>query len=370
VRAVSDVDPYVTIARLAATRDSQRLAFTLSTLDSPAREIIETLGRHTLIRQILAVLGDGDTFLQLPDALRAGLEEWRYRRWPSTPRLVAVYTHASSTLHRAGVPALLLKGFHFACRLYGDVAHRPQFDIDLLVRGRDFKRAIRALEDARFERHGYDAHSRTLRFDGVKLDLHRTLVRAPVFGAGERGWWASAVTAHAGPLTFRTLSDDWALVQLLHGTYEDVGQGMARLRQLADLFLLVRDLDGTFDWDTFFAHRRTEAFDVVALNVLALLTTLFGAAGEWPRLSAVLDAQSGSVVPDSTQRATELVFARRKHARNLEWFASIYPGNLSAYLAWFWFHGFPANVSSLSLPRVVTSVQAAFRHRRSVQSSR
>jgi hypothetical protein len=358
-----DVDPYVLVARLAVTRDRHGLAAALAALESPPAEILDTLGRHTLIRQVLMTLGDGEAFLQLPDGLREALDTWRQRRFPSTARLLTVYSSAAASLKRSGVPVLLLKGFHLGERLYGGVRERPQFDIDLLVRGRDFRRASRVLEDAGFERHGHDAHSRTLRFDGVKLDLHRSLVRAPVFRADERAWWQSAITARAGGLTFRTLSDEWALVQLLQAAYEDIGQGMARLRQLVDLFMLVRDLDPSFDWPAFIDARRRESFDEVTVNVLALLTALFGAAADWPRLSAALDQHAGLVRPESTRDARALVFAPRKDPANLRWFASLYPGSLTTYLLGFWFHGFPGNLAGLSVSRLVSSIRLAARHR-------
>jgi hypothetical protein len=57
------------------------------------------------------------------------------------------------------------------------------------------------------------------------------------------------------------------------------------------------------------------------------------------------------------------VFAPRKHPANLEWFASLYPGSLKAYLAWFWFHGFPGNLSGLTASRLLASIRLASRHR-------
>ena len=361
--AVSAVNPYVTIARFAASRERHNLVAVLSALEAPGDEIVAVLRRHTLIWQTLVALGDGDEFHALPASLRDALEPWRRRRWPSPARLLSVYSQAAWVFRTAGGRVLVVKGFHFGERLYGGPERRPQFDVDLLVRARDFKRASRTLQASGFERHGYDAHSRTLRFDGVKLDLHHGLARAPAFSADEQSWWKSAVSGQTGGVTYQTLSDEWALVQLLHATYEDVGQGMARLRQLVDLFLLVRELDRTLDWTRFFETRRAESFDVVAVNVLALLTALFGAARDWPRLTAALEARSAVITSDSIEKATPLVFAGRKQTANFQWFASLYPGSLAAYLAWFWFHGFPSNVTGLTASRLIASVRLAAAHR-------
>jgi hypothetical protein len=145
-------------------------------------------------------------------------------------------------------------------------------------------------------------------------------------------------------------------VQLLHAAFEDLGQGTARLRQLMDSFLLIRHIDTQTDWEIFFVERHGEGFERVAVNVLALMTTLFDGDREWPRLAAAIDRRAALVTDASRSQARHLLSAPRKHPANFLWFASLYPGSIAAYLAWFWYHGFPANMSPTALARVIRTV--------------
>jgi putative nucleotidyltransferase-like protein len=89
-----------------------------------------------------------------------------------------------SSLRRAGIPSILLKGPTVARWLYDEGAVRSYVDTDLLLAPDDLPRAERLLADLGFERDGlgtipedWPRHARTwLRPDGANVDLHRTLV--------------------------------------------------------------------------------------------------------------------------------------------------------------------------------------------------
>lgn len=63
------------------------------------------------------------------------------------------------TFERAGIPALPVKGVLLVHQLYDDPSERPLSDVDLLIRPRDFLRALRAATDAGF---GHYWDSKTL----------------------------------------------------------------------------------------------------------------------------------------------------------------------------------------------------------------
>lgn len=318
--------------------------------------LVGALARHTMVGPVLLALDVSGAWSDVPAGVAGVLQPWRDVEWPSAETLLSLQTRVITTLDRAGVPAIALKGLCFAQRLYGGIGRRLQFDLDLLVRADDFTRACATLRRSGARPATYDAHSRTFTLEGVKIDLHDRLTRAPAFRADEAACWHSAIDQPLDGVMVRTLSDEWALVQLLHAAFEDLGQGTARLRQLMDGFLLIRQIDSAMNWDAFFAERHGERFERVAVNVLALMTTLFGGEGEWPRLAAAIDRRAALVVDSSRSQARALLSAPRKHPANLRWFASLYPGNLAVYLAWFWYHGFPANTSPTALARVVRAV--------------
>lgn len=346
----------VTLARLAATGDGRALAGALARVQEPPGVLVDALARHTLVGPVLLTLDAAAAWDDVPAGLAAALQPWRRVAWPSSARLLSVQTKVIATFHEAGVPAIALKGLCFAQRLYGGIDRRLQFDLDLLVRADDFARAGAALRQSGARRATYDAHSRTFTLEGVKVDLHDRLTRAPVFRIDEAACWRSAIDQPLEGVVVRTLSDDWALVQLLHAAFEDVGQGTARLRQLMDGFLLIRRMDRVTDWDAFFAERHGEGFDRVAVNVLALMTSIFDGDDEWPRLAAAIDRRAALVIDSSRSQARRLLSAPRKHPANFRWFASLYPGSIAAYLAWFWYHGFPANLSPAALARAARAV--------------
>ena len=343
----------VTLARSAATGDGVGVAGVLARAVAPPDALVDALARHTLVTPVLMALDATDAWGAVPAGIAESLEPWRRRRveWPAPARLLAVQAGVTATLHNSGIPVVALKGLGFAQRLYGGIERRPQFDLDLLVRADDFTGACRVLRRSA-RQSGYDAHSRSFQLDGVTVDLHDRLTRAPAFRVDEAAYWRSTIEVPVHGGVVRTLSDEWALVQLLHAAYEDFGQGMAKLRQLMDSFLLIRNLDRTCDWDAFLDARRPERFEGVALNVLAVMTALFDGRLEWPRLTASVERRSGSLLETSARQAHGLLFAPRKHPANFLWFASVYPGSIAAYLAWFWYHGFPANTSPAALARL------------------
>lgn len=351
------LSPYVRVARAAALGRPRELADTLAAIDTGAEAIVETLGRHTLIRLVLNTLPADEVKARLTPALAARLEQWRARPWMPCETLIRHFEQVRDTLDAERVPVLLLKGFYFGHRFYGGVERRPQHDIDLLVPEVDFRRALRALARAGHTREAYDLHSRTLRLGECKVDLHRCLRRAPAFRLDAAAPWRSAIDVDLGRLTARTLSDEWTLLFLVLAAFEDLGQGSAKLRQMLDLYLLLRAIDATFDWDGFFAAREREALVAVSVNVLAVVTTIFEAGGEWPRLAAALDARSHLADRGSRDGAVTLAFAARKDEASLAWFARVYPGSLALYLAQFWYGGFPENLARLSWGRVRSGVR-------------
>ena len=352
-------DSFVTIAGCAGLGRPRELARALASLDLAPDVIIETLGRHTLIRLVLIALPEPVVRAELSPQLADMLERWRARSWLPIEDYVRAFEQASHALKTNDVQSLLLKGFYFGVRLYGGITRRPQHDVDMLVQDRDFRRACRALTRAGFVDSSDDLHSRTYRLGEVKLDLHRCFRRAPAFRVDERVAWDSAIEVRLGSLTVRTLSDEWTLVFLLLSAFEDIGQGTVKLKQLTDIFLWLRAVDAETQWDDFFSRREREALLGVSVNVLALVVTLFESAADCPRLAAALTNRSHLIADPRRDTALALVFAPAKDVRNLAWFAKVYPGSLALYLARFWYGGFPDNLARFNWRRLRRSLQLA-----------
>jgi len=337
----------VRVAKHAGLGDREGLLDALAALEGPPEAAAELLRAHHLVRLVHSLLPDAVLRARLPAELVDALASRRPIQRLPVETLLAAFDEVQAAFAAAGVPLLLLKGFVFAERLYGGLGRRPQHDIDVLVRRRDRRRALRLLAGLGFARKAYDLHSRTVVREGVAIDVHHALRRAPAFAIDEAELWRSAVDQAVGSRRIRTLADEYALVLLVLASFEDLGQGMAKLKQLLDLFLLLRAVDAGFDWDGFFAHRQRENLLAVAATVLALVVVLFEARAELPRLAGALDRRRERVVLAGRDEALALLGAPRKDVASLAWFGRVYPGSLWLHLLWFWAGGFPDNLRNL-----------------------
>lgn len=356
---------YASAAKAAASRDPDALVAALRGVSGPAADVIETLGRHRLIFLTLRALSPAALAASgLPPDVVDGLESWRARPRTTNRARLTDFARAQKTLADGDVPVLLLKGFHFATRVYGDLEARPQHDVDVLVRRRDRRRAREVLVAAGYRRQSYDPHAETFISGDFKLDVHWCLRDAPAFHINEDDIWRDAIVAHIDGLSCRVLTDEWLLVLLTLASFEELAHGLAKLRALMDLYLLVASMDATCDWDAVFDRRDRDGLIRVLLNVLHLVDVVYDAAEDWPRALTAIGRRRAGLVPMDRDRALSLVFAPRRHPDNLAWFGEVYPGSLGRYLLRFWFAAFPENLGRFSPTRLRTSASVIWRRAR------
>ena len=324
--------------------DAPGVVAELAAICEPPGVTVEALRRHHLVGLVVRAIADAGSWTTLPNDLVEAIEANRPPPPVPPAELLDAFEELAASLSEHGIPALQLKGLVFAERFYGGLDRRPQYDIDVLVPRRRLRAAARLLEQRGYRRESYDLHSRTLLRGKLKVDLHRTLRWAPAYRIDERAVWSGARVAAVGGRQIQTISDDHTLLLLVLSIYEDAGQGSAKLKQLLDLLLLAADLDSTIDWVAFLARREAEGVRRIAVNVLALMISVFEAAELVPHLTATLAPHLHEVVLTSRQAALDLLLAPRKDPANLSWFRAIYPGSFTAYIAWFWAAGFPANL--------------------------
>lgn len=351
-------EAYPRIAKLAGLGRSDELAAELAALDVPPEEAARQLRSQHLSGLVLATLGERRA--GAPVAVVDALERLRPPQLVGTAELLRGLSEVRDVLAAAGIPMLLLKGLAFAERLYGAVERRPQYDLDLLVRARQRRRAASVIRRMGLRRIEHDFHSETFVRGALKVDVHGWLRRAPAYRIDEDELWASAVGIRLGPLEVETLSDEFNVVLLALAAFEDLGQGAGRLKQLLDLYLLLRAIDGETDWAGFFTRRDGENVGAIVANVIGLVAALFESDGELPELEATL-AQRRPPPRVSRGLALELAFAPRKRPASFDWFAAVYPGSVAHYLAWFWLTGFPANLARFDARRLGANLRTALR---------
>ena len=355
---------YVELTRHVGARDSRgvvtALAALAATRESPEC-VADILRTHHLISLTETAIAEPNGGPTLPAALAEAIAARRPASGVRPEAMLDAFEDVRSALAADGIPTLQLKGLLFAERLYGDLWRRPQHDIDVLVPRRRFRPATKVLGHLGYARDSYDLHSRTFLRGPVKVDLHRSLRWAPAYRVDERAVWGQVRVAHLAGHAVPTTSDEHTLLLLVLAIFEDVGQGMGRLKQLLDLLLLTRDVDATFDWAAFLGRRAGERVLGVSVNVLALVIDVFDAAAELPRLAEALQPYRRSVRHGSREEALRLVMAPRKDPANLAWFRRVYPGSFPLYLAFFWGSGFPANLRDPRRPPLWRTVALASR---------
>jgi hypothetical protein len=354
---------YARIAKHAGLGRSEALLEAVAGLEGDPVAVADALRAHHLIPLIRAGVPEAVLRARLPEERMRALTSRRPVQRATPERLLATFAEVRDALGEAGVPVLLLKGLYFAQRLYGGIERRPQFDLDLLVPRRDRRPALRTLASLGFAPKARDAHAHTVVRDGLGIDLHHALRRAPAFRLDEAALWSSAVEREVRGVAFRTLSDEYTIVGLVLAAYEDLGQGMAKLKSLLDLYLWLRPLDAACDWEAFLARRAAENLLAVAVNVLDLVVELFEARDELPRLAAALERHRGLRVIRDREGVYALVGAPRKAPASFEWFSRVYPGSVPRYLLGFWAAGLPGNLRDFDLSRLRATLAAALARR-------
>jgi hypothetical protein len=322
-------DTSVQVARWAALGDGDALLEALhvavATLGPDALVSALTRARvGQLVRQTLA-FQFGDRSLG-PD-ITAVVEQLRPVS-VTAGELLGAYGALADDLGRAGVPVLLLKGAVLADVLYGDVARRPQYDIDLLVRARDARRTRSILQSSGYRKLRGDSHSISFTRGAVHVDLHHALRSSPAYAINEDRLWSRAQSMTIAGQSVRTLAHDDTLAFLAMSVTEDVGFGMQKLKNLCDIWLLARLLDGTVDWDRWFAVRTDEHTEALVANGCAIALDVLAPEPDTPELSRALEQRRELVQLSGRAQAMTLMSAARGDPHNMAWFSRVYPGSM------------------------------------------
>ena len=361
-RAARFAAPLAGFVRDLARGDSEALAGALPLLADGER--LTEIEHHHLAGYVYLRLREAGLLERVAPEPRRRLREYYTRQWLRTERLLFELRGLQAACAAAGLPLLLLKGPGFAQRYYGRWDCRASSDIDLLVRPRDLERACEIVQRCGFDLRSWMPYGQLLarRFvhhiefakGGLPLDLHHVARSHPAFRLDEEPLWASALPLALCGLEIRVPDDAHALLFLLLSIHQDLGIGTLTLRQLLDLFLLLRALGSGFDWAGFAAARRRDGTWRICLNVLSLCLRAFGAETDHPEASRLLAENARELLIPSGGDLLAL-FREYRFFRNKYWCFRLYPGSLAVTLGW-WLAGLPVRYTayrSTSLTRVL-----------------
>ncbi len=142
--------------------------------------------------------------------------------------------------HRAGLPAIALKGPCLAERIYGDASLRTCYDLDLLVRESDVERAEQLLTELGFSANARaDDYHRPWSRSAFNLELHHNVENPHAFDFDIDAAWARASVSefHGAPVWLFAPADE-----LLYLCLHAVRHRFERLCLILDLDLAFRRL--------------------------------------------------------------------------------------------------------------------------------
>jgi len=239
---------------------------------------------------------------------------------------------------------VVLKGVYFAHRFYGNIDQRFMWDMDILVKQEDVKRAITTLLASGYQKNAgiitnntftrRFVHAVGLHRNGIELDLHWLIRYRPAFHIDYDKIWSTLRPYTLYDMSVNVLGDEYNLLTVVLGIATDLEQGKSRLKHFCDLIFLLRELDHEFDWELFFDHREDERTTKVCVNVLGIFLLLFNARSYYHNLARVIEERSNLLCFQEPEEAFRLINGARQNFRNRRWFSRIYPGGPWRYALW------------------------------------
>jgi hypothetical protein len=241
------------------------------------------------------------------------------RAWVENRMLFERLRPALETLHRAGIPTLLLKGAPLALLYYADVALRPMSDLDILVPEDRALEAMQALEGQGWRqsttRKFRIARKRDLSFrhaldfenaDGLKIDLHWHVLSLACFSGADDDFWRDSVPMEFEGVPTRTLlPTDHLLHACAHGL---AWSAIPPMRWVADASVVLSS--SAIDWPRLLALARRTRVAPLAGEGLRYLADLLRA----PVPGAVLQDLSSAAL----SRGEFLDYQRRRDPKSLQ----------------------------------------------------
>jgi hypothetical protein len=214
----------------------------------------------------------------VPPHVRDGLAALARANVARNLRLRHELSRLLAAFSRSGVAVLPLKGPVLADYLYPAPLLRTSGDLDVLVRGDDHARAVRLVEALGYrprpvEEQGADYHT-IFTNDVADVELHHDIGERHVSRMDVEEIWASATAAQwrGHPIVAMAPPD-----QLVYLAFHAAKDGLASLRSLVDIALLVERDRAVLPWAALGRHLRARPIAPVVYLALSEARDLLGA---------------------------------------------------------------------------------------------
>ncbi len=302
------------LIRCLARRDYDRATTLLASPDMDARDWARFVVEHRLAGLAWKRLSEGSLTGYFDSRDVEGMRAYYVRQWAKNERLVREASSIAECLDGNGWPHVFLKGPFFASRFYGDVDERAISDLDLLIFSTADLFAVEALIEGRGYRrtswrplgHGVTsrvAHHYTYRRDDLALELHWNLQSHYSFRIACEEILRRAARVELSGRSYPVADDLDELTLQILSAFVDAQIGDFRFRTVIDIYLLLRLVDASTDWDRYLQARRAEGLEGICASILSYSLWLLDCADEIPSLASHLGGRCGetSLVPEDIE---------------------------------------------------------------------
>ena len=250
----------------------------------------------------------------------------------------------------AAVPFLTMKGFYLAQRFLGDFRRRFMWDIDILVRLQDLDNTIAALAKTglrlqsgkgfRYTRNFWGIHAVEVVGEAGKIDVHHAIRTLPKIQLDHDRIWRTAQEFTLTGTRFATLSEEDTLFTAAIGLSTDIQNSHHRLRKIWDIYMMLRTMDQTADWDSFFVRCQEDGSLKLVINAISFCILLIDATEDFPELNKAMTRHRESVIVIDRLEAETIYLRGRQHLANRLLFSRLLPTSPLHY--WFnWLTSLP-----------------------------
>lgn len=252
-------------------------------------EILGIALRHGVAPLLHRALQSGGGLAELPDHVRAHLEQERRATALDNLRNYGQFRRIARALRERDIPVIALKGLHLAELVYRDISLRPMADLDILVPRSQLGQAVATLRglDYGFDEDLSGAANAMLdikcniglahRDVDVWLEVHWSLGEPPErYTAVLEAVWRSAVPARLGDADALVMSPEFLLLHVC--AHLACNHTFAfSLRALCDIAEIVRQ-HPAIDWTVVVDHGRRHGWGRGVAAALRLASDHLGAA--------------------------------------------------------------------------------------------
>jgi hypothetical protein len=195
--------------------------------------------------------------VKIPPWVMEILKDFYYRISYRNMRIYSLLIPILKGIQEKNIPIILLKGVALADKVYGNIALRPMYDVDLLVKKEDVEKVGSLFKKFNFlcdleSDDGKSYHNRYFDKDkGIGFELHWNIENTPnPFTLNIDEIWERAQSAGIPGVQALILSpEDLILYLCLHTSYHHkFYQDLITLKQICDISESIRYYQSVFDW--------------------------------------------------------------------------------------------------------------------------